>query len=71
LPVYSAIQNVGLEEDIQVFGYGGLRSGEGGKDLANASLATAQVFEQLQTGGIGQSAQNLQAQFRDILLSHD
>jgi len=34
-----------------MFGYGGLRSGEGGKDLANASLAPAQEFEQLQTDG--------------------
>ena len=53
LALYLALQDVSFVEDIQMFGYGGLGSLESGENLADASLASRQIFQQLKPGGIG------------------
>jgi hypothetical protein len=54
-----------------MFGYGGLRSLEGGEDLADATLSLGEITQQLQPGGVRECIKDLNAQIRDRFLGHD
>jgi len=52
LAIYFSLQDAGFVEDVEMFGYGGLRSLEGREDLSDATRSLREIFQQLQPGGV-------------------